>query len=149
MAFGALSTRPAEKAHQPIPSIDRIDRRAGLIGLARPVHFAGCDAGNTDPWTFRAPDRPIAIPNCSRCASEGSAGRYDLARCGRGAGIDKRRQWRRRFCRQDVCENERKCEFCQEAHRLSQLARHGPLNAVAQSLDHVTVAANEGLSFRR
>lgn len=70
--------RPAEEGHQPVARVHRISRRAGLVRLARAVHLACRHAGDADPGAFRAPDRPVAIPNGNRGAGEAAPRGHDL-----------------------------------------------------------------------
>ena len=47
---------------------------------ARPIHFAGCNASQSNSRTLFAPDRAIAIPHAGGCAKEGLASRDRLGK---------------------------------------------------------------------
>ncbi len=79
MALWERAARSAEDAHEPIASVDRVDRRARLIGPASSVHFAGRDAGDPHLRSLGAPYGPVPVPHCDRSAIERCASRYDLS----------------------------------------------------------------------
>jgi hypothetical protein len=77
VAFPPLPFRAAEQLHEPIASLDRANGWAGLILVARAVHFASGNASYSNLWTFRAPHWPVTIPDSRRCASERRPGWND------------------------------------------------------------------------
>jgi len=66
-----------EQSDEMIARRDRIGVRTGMPWTAAAIHFACGDPGKANMRTFRAPDRPIAIPDCDGGAGEGLAGRND------------------------------------------------------------------------
>lgn len=69
--------RFAKQAGEMITRGDRVGLRARMARTATPVHLARRDARETDVRAFGAPDRPVAIPDRDRRASEDLAGRDD------------------------------------------------------------------------
>lgn len=75
MTGGPDAAARAQQRHQMIARRDRVSRRARMPRTARPVHFARCDAGQTDMRPLGAPDRPVAVPNRGWGAVERLTGR--------------------------------------------------------------------------
>lgn len=77
MAGSVPPLRLTKQADEMIARRDRIGVRTGMFRNTATVHFARSDARKANVWAFRAPDRPIAIPDRDGCAGEGLAARND------------------------------------------------------------------------
>lgn len=77
MAGPGPPLRFTEQVDEIIARRDRIGIRTGMPGTAAAVHFARSHAREANMRTFRAPDRPIAIPDRDGRAGEGLSGRND------------------------------------------------------------------------
>lgn len=64
----------ADQPCQIVSSSNRIGSRARMTRIARPVHFSRCNAGEPHPGAFRAPHRPVTVPNPRWGAGEGFTG---------------------------------------------------------------------------
>lgn len=82
VALRKRSPAAAEQVDESVPRVSCTDRGARLIGSAGSVHFSRRDARDPDlDSALGAPDRPVAVVNGNRCASERLAGGHDLRRC--------------------------------------------------------------------
>lgn len=64
----------AEQPHERVPRRDARRPRTGMTRPAGPVDLTRGDPCKADPWTLRAPDRPVPIPDADRRAGEREAG---------------------------------------------------------------------------
>ena len=92
MAFRQRAAGAAEDRDNAIPRLDRAGGRARLIGAARAIHFARCDARDPDPRAFGAPHGPVAVIDGHRRASERLPGWHRRCFCASSFGGEEKRQ---------------------------------------------------------
>lgn len=67
-----------EKTYEMVPRRRGAGGRAGMAGLAAAVEFARSNTAQADARSFRAPDRPVAVPDGDGRTGEGRATRDDF-----------------------------------------------------------------------
>lgn len=70
MSLPRYSSLFTDQTHEGIARLFSSCPRTRLIWPAAAVHFARCDARQTNARSFRAPDRAVSIPNTGWCAGE-------------------------------------------------------------------------------
>lgn len=70
--------RTTEKANEMVPRRRGAGGRAGMAGLAAAVEFARSNTAQADARSFRAPDRPVAVPDGDGRAGKDRAPRNDF-----------------------------------------------------------------------